>query len=76
MFTESAWCIGEILAWAAPVAAAGFGGWCWRVSRPGIGGKPRVVTARAGNIPAVCMQPLLVRRAREGEDFTRSFRRA
>jgi Transposase len=31
-----------------------------------------VVTARAGKIPVVCVQPLLVRRAREGEDFTRS----
>jgi hypothetical protein len=27
--------------------------------------KPLVVTARAGKIPAVCVQPLLVRRARE-----------
>jgi transposase len=34
--------------------------------------KPLVVTARAGRIPAVCVQPLLVRRAREGQDFTRS----
>ena len=34
--------------------------------------KPLVVTARAAGIPVVCVQPLLVRRAREGEDFTRS----
>jgi hypothetical protein len=31
-----------------------------------------VVTARAGKIPVVCVQLLLVRRAQEGEDFTRS----
>ena len=33
--------------------------------------KPLVVTARAGKIPVVCVQPLLVRRAREGEDLLR-----
>jgi transposase len=39
MFTGSAWCINEILAWAGPIAAkAGLVGWCWRVSRPGTGG--------------------------------------
>jgi hypothetical protein len=39
VFTGSAWCISEILAWAGPIAAkAGFGGWCWHVSRPGTGG--------------------------------------
>jgi transposase len=31
-----------------------------------------VVTARAGGIAVVCVQPLLVHRAREGEDFTRN----
>lgn len=34
--------------------------------------KPLVVTARACRIPVVCVQPLLGRRAREGEDFTRN----
>jgi hypothetical protein len=34
--------------------------------------KPLVVTARAGRIPAVCLQPLLARRARAGKDFVRS----
>jgi hypothetical protein len=33
--------------------------------------KPLVVTARARKIPVVCVQPLLMCRAREGEDFTR-----
>jgi transposase len=30
------------------------------------------VTARAASIPVVCVQPLLVHRGREGEDFTRN----
>jgi hypothetical protein len=34
--------------------------------------KPLVVTARAGRIPAVCVQRLLVRRPRAGKDFARS----
>jgi transposase len=73
MFHGSAWCIGEILAWAGPVAAkAGFAGLVLACEPAGYRWKPLVVTARAGRIPAVCVQPLLVRRAREGEDFTRS----
>ena len=73
MFTGSAWCIGEILAWAEPVAAkAGFAGLVLACEPTGHRWKPLVVTARAGTIPVVCVQPLLVRRAREGEDFTRS----
>lgn len=73
MFTGSAWCVSEILAWAAPVAAkAGFAGLVLACEPTGHRWKPLVVTARAGKIPVVCVQPLLVRRAREGEDFTRS----
>ena len=73
MFRGSAWCISEILAWAEPVAAkAGFAGVVLACEPTGHRWKPLVVTARAGKIPAVCVQPLLVRRAREGEDFTRS----
>lgn len=73
MFTGSAWCISEILAWAEPVAKrAGFAGLVLACEPTGHRWKPLVVTARAGKIPAVCVQPLLVHRAREGEDFTRS----
>jgi transposase len=73
MFKGSAWCISEILAWAGPVAArAGFGGLVLACEPTGHRWKPLVVTARGEGIPAVCVQPLLVRRAREGEDFTRS----
>jgi hypothetical protein len=73
MFTGSAWCISEILAWAGPVARkAGFAGVVLTCEPTGHRWKPLVVTARAARIPVVCVQPLLVRRAREGEDFTRS----
>ncbi len=73
MFTGSAWCISEILAWAGPIAArAGFAGLVLACEPTGHRWKPPVVTARAAGIPVVCVQPLLVHRAREGEDFTRN----
>jgi transposase len=73
MFTGSAWCISEILTWAEPVAAkAGFAGLVLVCEPTGHRWKPLVVTARAASIPVVCVQPLLVHRAREGEDFTRN----
>jgi len=73
MFTGSAWCISEILAWARPIAAkAGFAGLVLACEPTGHRWKPLVVTARAAGIPVVCVQPLLVHRAREGEDFTRN----
>jgi|ERR1700722_30017 hypothetical protein len=41
MFTGSAWCISEILAWAGPVAEkAGFTGLVLACSRPGTAGPP------------------------------------
>jgi transposase len=73
MFTGSAWCIEQILEWAEPVAArAGFAGLVLACEPTGHRWKPLAVTAQAHRIPAVCVQPLLVRRGREGEDFTRS----
>jgi len=73
MFRGSAWCVSEILAWAAVVAAkAGFAGVVLACEPTGHRWKPLVVTARAEKVPVVCVQPLLVRRAREGEDFTPS----
>ena len=64
MFTGSAWCIGEILAWAGPIAAkAGFAGLVLACEPTGHRWKPLVVTARAAGIPVVCVQPLLVHRA-------------
>ena len=73
MFTGSAWCISQILAWAGPIAAkAGFAGLVLACEPTGHRWKPLVVTARAAAIPVVCVQPLLVHRSREGEDFTRN----
>jgi transposase len=63
MFKGSAWCIGEILDWAGPVAArAGFGGLVLACEPTGHWWKPLVVTTRARGIAAVCVQPLLVPR--------------
>jgi transposase len=73
MFTGSAWCISQILAWAEPIAAkAGSAGLVLACEPTGHRWKPLVVTARAAGIPVVCVQPLLVRRAREGQDYTRN----
>jgi transposase len=73
MFTGSAWCISQILAWAGPIAAkAGFAGLVLACEPTGHRWKPLVVTARAAAIPVVCVQPLLVHRSGEGEDFTRN----
>ncbi len=73
MFTGSAWCIEQILEWARPIAKqAGFAGLVLACEPTGHRWKPLVVTARAQRIPVVCVQPLLVRRSREGEDFTRN----
>ena len=64
MFSGSAWCISEILAWSEPVAAgAGFAGLVLACEPTGHRWKPLVVTTRAARIPVVCVQPLLVRRA-------------
>jgi hypothetical protein len=68
MFTGSAWCISQILAWAEPIAAtAGFARLVLACEPAGHRRKPLVVTARPAGIPVVCVPPLLVRRAREGE---------
>jgi hypothetical protein len=56
----------------AGAARAGFAGLVLACEPTGHRWKPLVVTARAARVPVVCVQPLLVRRAREGEDFTRS----
>ena len=70
--TARAWELGGLLDWAVGRAkAAGFGsvtvaceptGHRWRVPGP---------ARRAAGLALVCVQPLLVYRAREGEDLTR-----
>jgi transposase len=73
MFAGSAWCISEVLAWAEPLAKkAGFAGVALACDPAGHRWKPLIVSAHAAGVPADCVQPLLVRRARKGEDFTRS----
>src|SRR5262245_37922113 len=59
MFTGSAWCAEQILEWAGPVAAkAGFTGLLLACEPTGHRWKPLAVTARAHQVPMVCVQPL------------------
>jgi transposase len=72
MFTGSAWAIDAILDWAEPIArAAGFAGVVVACEPTGHRWKPLLERTRARGIELVCVQPLLVHRGREGEDFTR-----
>lgn len=72
MFDGSAWCIDEILDWAAPIAAAaGFAGVVLACEPTGHRWKPLLERASARGVRLVCVQPLLTHRGREGEDFTR-----
>src|SRR5215469_14184574 len=45
-------------------------GWWWPVSQPGTGGKVVLQAARGRGLAMVCVQPMLVARAREAEDYT------
>jgi transposase len=72
MFSGSAWAIDAILDWAEPVArAAGFAGVVVACEPTGHRWKPLLERTRARGVELVCVQPLLVHRGREGEDFTR-----
>jgi transposase len=72
MFTGDAWVIDDILDWAAPIAAeAGFAGIVLGCEPTGHRWKPLLDRARARGIELVCVNPMLVRRGREEEDFTR-----
>ena len=72
MFTGDAWVIEEILDWAAPIAAeAGFAGIVLGCEPTGHRWKPLLDRARARGIELVCVNPMLVHRGREEEDFTR-----
>ena len=46
--------------------------WWWRASRPGTGGGCWTRSPPSTGCALVCVQPLLVARAREAEDFTRN----
>ena len=72
MFTGDAWVIEEILDWALPVAAeAGFAGVVLGCEPTGHRWKPLLDRARARGVELVCVNPMLVHRGREEEDFTR-----
>jgi transposase len=72
MFTGDAWIIEEILDWAAPIVAeAGFSGLVVGCEPTGHRWKPVLDRTRARGIELVCVNPMLVARGREEEDFTR-----
>jgi transposase len=72
MFPGDAWVIDEVLDWAVPRAAeAGFAGIVLGCEPTGHRWKPLLDRARARGIELVCVNPMLVHRGREEEDFTR-----
>lgn len=72
MFTGDAWVIDEVLDWAGAIAAeAGFAGIVLGCEPTGHRWKPLLDRARARGLELVCVNPMLVRRGREEEDFTR-----
>ena len=72
MFTGDAWIIEEILDWAAPIVAqAGFSGLVVGCEPTGHRWKPLLERTRARGVELVCVNPMLVARGREEEDFTR-----
>jgi transposase len=72
MFDGDPWVIDEIIDWALPVAAeAGFAGVVVGCEPTGHRWKPVLERCRARGIDVVCVNPMLVHRGREEEDFTR-----
>lgn len=72
MFTGDVWIIEEILDWAAPIVAeAGFSGLVVGCEPTGHRWKPLLERTRARGLELVCVNPMLVARGREEEDFTR-----
>jgi transposase len=72
MFVGTPWCIDDVLDWAIPIArTAGFAGVVLACEPTGHRWKPLLDRSRARGVELVCVQPMLVHRAREGEDLTR-----
>lgn len=72
MFDGDPWVIDEILDWALPIALeAGFAGVVVGCEPTGHRWKPLLERCRARGIDLVCVNPMLVHRGREEEDFTR-----
>lgn len=72
MFDGDPWVIDEIIDWALPIAAeAGFAGIVVGCEPTGHRWKPLLERCRTRSIDLVCVNPMLVHRGREEEDFTR-----
>ena len=72
MFDGDPWVIDEILEWALPIALdAGFSGVVVGCEPTGHRWKPVLERCRARGVEVVCVNPMLVHRGREEEDFTR-----
>ncbi|HET6952337.1 MAG TPA: IS110 family transposase [Acidimicrobiales bacterium] len=72
MFDGDPWVIDEIIDWALPIAAeAGFAGIVVGCEPTGHRWKPVLDRCRARGVEVVCVNPMLVHRGREEEDFTR-----
>lgn len=72
MFEGDPWVIDDILDWALPIAAeAGFAGVVVGCEPTGHRWKPVLERCRARGVEVVCVNPMLVHRGREEEDFTR-----
>jgi transposase len=72
MFDGDPWVIDEIIEWALPIALdAGFAGIVVGCEPTGHRWKPVLERCRARGVEVVCVNPMLVHRGREEEDFTR-----
>lgn len=72
MFDGDPWVIDEIIDWALPIALdAGFAGIVVGCEPTGHRWKPVLERCRARGVEMVCVNPMLVHRGREEEDFTR-----
>ncbi len=72
MFDGDPWVIDEIIDWAVPIAVeAGFAGVVVGCEPTGHRWKPVLERCRARGVEVVCVNPMLVHRGREEEDFTR-----
>lgn len=73
MFAGSPWVIDEVVAWAAPIAAeGGFAGVVVACEPTGHRWKPLLERCRVAGVGLVCVNPMLVARAREAEDYTKN----
>lgn len=73
MFAGSPWVIDDVLDWALPIAReAGFSGVVVSCEPTGHRWKPLLDRTRSRGVDLVCVNPMLVSRAREAEDFTKN----